>query len=157
MGNFPLSVSSLGVEDVQRDGLQQSHQVGVWSAGGSLLTATTVPAGNTAELQDLWRFENLSVPLLLEANTKYFLGASRQSGFEIYSDNGLTTNAFSLSSDVVPVANGLLANLFGAPSEQQEGEVPRWGFANMRYTVIPEPSSLVLVLSAIPIIWRRKK
>tara|TARA_B100001057_G_C22777058_1_gene922061 strand:- start:196 stop:1425 length:1230 start_codon:yes stop_codon:yes gene_type:complete len=144
VGDSPLRVKALGVEDVRKDGLQQSHQVGIWNADGALLGSVTVPSGKVADLKEVWRLENLASPIVLKANTRYFLGASKQAG-QSYSDNGMTTTAFELSGDVVPVANSLLAGSFGAPSEQQLGQVPRWGFANMSYDAF-EPSPPVVDL-----------
>src|SRR5713226_8301149 len=42
----PITIGGLGVFDVGKDGLANSHMIGLWTSGGISLTSTTIPAGN---------------------------------------------------------------------------------------------------------------
>lgn len=157
VGGSPLLVSALGVEDLLGNGLQESHQVGLWNSAGTLIQSVLIPAGTSATLVDTWRFAGLGQSVLLAAGSHYYIGASRNFGIDVYSDNGLTTNAFLLSNDVIPIANTNLEGSFAAPTQQQVGEVPRWGFANLQYEVVPEASSSSILAVACGLLVIRRK
>lgn len=74
-GGGGLTITSLGFWDDGADGLDESHEVGIWDATGTtLLASAVVGAGVSATLDSGFRF--VSIPdLVLAANTEYLAGA----------------------------------------------------------------------------------
>ena len=64
-GNY-LAITQLGVFDTLGDGLANAHAIGIWSANGTLLASTTIPAGTAAALVDGYRYMPIS-PVLIPA------------------------------------------------------------------------------------------
>jgi hypothetical protein len=66
----PAVVTGVGWYDVGRDGLVNSHEIGLWQGPPfnytSLVFSATVPAGTTAPLQGDWRKVNFNVSLTLQ-------------------------------------------------------------------------------------------
>jgi len=151
----PLSVHRLGVNDVGGDGLTSMNLIGLWGEGGSLLATAILPSGRSAPLESGFRWFDLSTPVLLSANTTYRLGAQAN----------LETRASGFVSD--PISP--YVNLVGAVRNNQEqnftypGSAPFSGQAivgpNMAFSVVPEPSTFLLVISAAiaRVIHRRLK
>jgi len=91
IGATSIIVSALGVQDVRvpsppatigepppptppPDGLQRSHQIGIWTASGTLVGSVTVMAGTSSTQTDsAWRYESLAQTIVLEAGETYFL------------------------------------------------------------------------------------
>jgi hypothetical protein len=94
----------------------------------------------------------------LEAGETYVLGAKLTQGYDPITDNGLDPFAFSMSPDVVGVANVMSLGSFQMPTEVIQGGVPRWAPANLRYELVPEPSAVCLVgLGALAFGVRRQR
>jgi hypothetical protein len=60
-----------------RDGLAESHEVGLWDSLGNLLAETTVVTGDP--LVNQWRYSDVT-PVTLAAGADYFVGALFTSG-----------------------------------------------------------------------------
>lgn len=67
-----LSVTALGYLDVGGDGLNGSHDVGIFDLSGNLLVSTTVPSGTVGSLDGDYRFMAIS-PFDLAAGS-YVIG-----------------------------------------------------------------------------------
>ncbi|HYG25070.1 MAG TPA: LamG-like jellyroll fold domain-containing protein [Verrucomicrobiae bacterium] len=82
VGGTDVPVTHLGYYDLNHDGLNQAHQVGIWpvSGGATPIASVTVPAGAGAFLTNGYRWIALDSPVLLRANTTYILGAEVTSG-----------------------------------------------------------------------------
>jgi Concanavalin A-like lectin/glucanases superfamily/Immunoglobulin domain/Immunoglobulin I-set domain len=75
-GNTPVPVTHLGFYDMNKDGLNRDHHVGIFSADAStLLCSVTVPAGTSALLTNGYRWVALDTPFMLSPNTTYILEA----------------------------------------------------------------------------------
>src|SRR5262245_9723104 len=72
--NEPITVSALGVWDQNADGLLESHQVGIWTLGGTLLTSTTVQANLGSSITAGFRYE-MTTPVTLPSGKDYLIGA----------------------------------------------------------------------------------
>ena len=72
--NSSITVTGLGVFDDASDGLNVSHDVGLWDASGNLLTWTTVPAGTVAPLNGYYRMAAISGYALTAGNV-YYVGS----------------------------------------------------------------------------------
>ncbi|MBU3665715.1 MAG: PEP-CTERM sorting domain-containing protein [Chthoniobacterales bacterium] len=149
----PLSVHRLGVNDIGGDGLDSMNIIGLWREGGSLLATAILPSGRSAPLESGFRWFDLTTPVLLDANTTYRLGVQAN----------LDMRASGFVND--PISPNV--NLVGAVRNNQQGNftypgtVPFSGQAivgpNMGYTVVPEPSTLALVVAAgIAIVIHRR-
>ena len=72
-------VSALGAFDFQGNGFLDSHEVGIWTLGGTLLASVTVNSSDVFEALgssgDGFRYAAIA-PLVLDANTSYVIGAS---------------------------------------------------------------------------------
>lgn len=69
----PVQVVRLGLFDHAGDGLEQSHQVGIWTTNGVLQVQTTIPSGVSAELIDGFRYVSVPVTILMPGS--YVIGA----------------------------------------------------------------------------------
>ncbi len=74
MVNSQITVTGLGVFDAGSDGLNVSHDVGLWDSNGNLLTWTTVPAGTVAPLNGYYRMATIS-GYTLTAGDIYYVGS----------------------------------------------------------------------------------
>jgi len=72
--NSPITVTGLGVFDDNSDGLNVSHDVGLWDASGNLLASTTVAAGTLAPLNGFYRMATIS-GVSLTAGNIYYVGS----------------------------------------------------------------------------------
>lgn len=72
--NSPITVTGLGVFDDNSDGLNVSHDVGLWDANGNLLASTTVGAGTVAPLNGFYRMASIS-GVSLTAGNIYYVGS----------------------------------------------------------------------------------
>jgi Bacterial TSP3 repeat len=66
-------ITRLGLIDHDQNGLVEAHEIGVWDAGGNLLSSTTVPGGTAASLEGFTRWVDVA-PFLL-APGRYTIGA----------------------------------------------------------------------------------
>jgi len=139
VGSLDLSVTDLGAFDLGEDGLNESHQVGLWDSSNTLLGSVTVPAGTGATLIGEYRYVSLALPVALSANTTYWIGA--------LFDNQGTTDDIGIqgSASVDPAiasANlqrrSITLNTFERPTDPSG--VNGWA-ANMQFTAVPEPQS----------------
>jgi hypothetical protein len=82
VGSVDTPVTHLGYYDLNQDGLNLSHRVGIWPVTGGTTPVgfVTVPAGAGTLLTNGYRWVALDTPILLRANTTYILGAEVTSG-----------------------------------------------------------------------------
>jgi len=140
----PLSVHRLGVNDIGGNGLDSMNIIGLWQEGGTLLATAILPSGRSAPLESGFRWFDLTTPVLLNANTTYRLGVQAN----------LDTRASGFVTD--PISPDV--NLVGAVRNNQQGNFTYPGSTpfsdqaivgpNMAYSVVPEPSTLALVVAA---------
>ncbi len=72
--NVPITVTALAVFDAGADGLNVSHDVGIWDARGNLLASTTVAAGTVDPILDGYRYAAIA-GLALTAGEIYYVGS----------------------------------------------------------------------------------
>jgi hypothetical protein len=77
-GASAVYVNQLGYVDRDRDGLNVSHQVGIWDQSGTLLGSVTVPAGTNGALIGDFRYGSLDAIITLQPNSTYALGGYTQ-------------------------------------------------------------------------------
>jgi hypothetical protein len=111
-GASALSVSALGIYDAGSAGLNYAHDVGLWTASGTLLGTVTVTAG-VHTLINGFAFVSLNSAALLNANTSYVLAANYD-GASMSPQDALHFNQSGSS----PTLNGatLVGDAFGGIS-----------------------------------------
>jgi len=155
VGNQAMIVTALGVFDSAQDGLLEPHAVGIWLSG-SLIANTVVPAGTGASLQGTFRY--VGIPTLnLAANTTYTIGAFFDSPSTPFDPIGV------LGTWTVDPAFTVATPYYysGDPTSFVE---PTFGYAasdlwaaNMLFTVVPEPGSLMLAAASSVLMMRRRR
>lgn len=178
IGDTDLSVSALGIQDLENSGNGQTATdgfangynvtVGIWSAdGSSLLASVTLDSTATGSTQvNSYRYLSLGSNITLAANTQYLIGATVGNGIEFFygADNAGVTSPYSTGGDLSIVAATFTAIAGGAPvaaapTSGAGGNANRWAPANFQYTAIPEPSAsaLLLGLCGLALIMSRRR
>ena len=117
-GSSSAPVTHLGYYDQDGDGLSNPHNVGIFTADGSVLLASVqVPAGTAAVLTNGYRWVALNPPLVLNGSTSYVLAA------EVFNGDGdgwpdffepQSWNAFYVGANAASTRYGV----WGAPWPQ---------------------------------------
>lgn len=154
VGAQPILFTKLGVYDTGANGLSVSHDVGIWTSGGTLLGSVTVPSGTGGELIGDFRYATLSGPVALSANTVYVIGALFTSGdtwTATDSNNTLSSVASGYTSAINPGGSLAIPN-------SQPGYQAYLG-ANAVYTAVPEPATTALLagLGAVGLVLFRRR
>jgi len=151
VGAIDLSVTSLGFGDFGQNGFVVGHTVGIWSSdvGNPLLGSVTLSAG-VHPLVGEWAFATLGAPVILSANTSYYIGASTSTddGDPWFGSDlpGIQPD-FVYSSDFtgVPVGGRRIDGTFGAPIDGLGVQVYS---LNLEYTAVPEPAFVALLMGS---------
>jgi hypothetical protein len=144
VNNQPLSAHRLGVYDYLGDGLSTMNIVGLWREGGTLLASAILPSGKSAPLESGFRWFDLSTPVLLDANTTYRLGSQ---AFQEMHSSGFVTGPISPDITLVGAVRNNQQGNFTYPGSTPFSDQAIVG-PNMAYSVVPEPSTLALVVAA---------
>lgn len=154
VGSYALTVTALGFEDRDRDGLNSAHQVSIWDTNGLPVASVTVSAGTTAVLEGAWRYETLSTPVVLSAKTTYWIGGEvfSQDG-DGWTDSGGSAS-FGLTCQASIAMAAYAAGDFAQPVNNGGGTPLRWAPANARFTVsIPPTLNLTRTGGQIILSW----
>ncbi|RYG21067.1 PEP-CTERM sorting domain-containing protein [bacterium] len=157
----PISVSRLGYHDLTPDTeLVTTHHVGIWDAGGTLMTSTTVLLDDP--LTDGFRYHTLAAPIVLAPGT-YNLGASI---VDTPSDDPALADVYyfqatAITTDPLITFVGAAASDDGTgfvnPTSITIGSLGRFG-PNMAIEAVPEPATIAAVgLGVLGLLKRRKK
>lgn len=119
--NQSISVTSLGITDRSKNGLDAPHQVGLWNSDGTiLLSSTTIKAGTSSigwfssDLRYLFRFETIT-PIILSKGKTYIIAARYSNNVD---DWFFFNSSNILSSNSISIINGLRSDVgagFTAP------------------------------------------
>jgi hypothetical protein len=72
------SLTALGFHDEQLDGLNQAHDLALYSITGTLLAMATVSAGTSMPLIGEYRYAALDSAFMLQSNTQYIVAAQTE-------------------------------------------------------------------------------
>jgi hypothetical protein len=139
--------------------LAASHQVGIWTLGGTLLGSTTVQTNSA--LTGSFRYEAVTA-FTLDANTSYLIG-----GRDLIDDgdryiSGVSNLVTGAGITFNEAARSDIGTGFAAPTVLGANSGGRFG-ANFQYrptTVVPEPSTYALLaagLAAMAVVARRRR
>ncbi len=159
VGDSAITVTKLAYADFGSDGLNGSHQVGIWDMSGTLLGSTTVPSGSTADISNEWNWVTLGTTITLSANTQYVLGADTSTGTNDYFRYGGLL-ATDWSDGIAAISHRRQTPAGGGFAFPTEGLTydQAWLNTNMEYTIVPEPASMILLgLGGVGMLIRRKR
>lgn len=154
----PISVDGLGYFDFAADGLNGSHDVGIWNSSGSLLASATVDTSDSIvgppAVDGAFRYEPIT-PLLLPAGQTFTIGGTA------FVPNGLDL----WEKDLAPLASdpsiSILSpsSVFANPATNTLVEPTTTddtnAFAGPNFLIstgpspVPEPGSLALLLTGM--------
>lgn len=147
----PVTISQLGFYDSGSDGLNQSHEVGIWTADGSTLIASAiVPSGTAGTLDSGFRFVAIT-PVVLAANTEYLAGA-----FNGDNTDAITRFATATTDPRITLGSTRFdvqfSGVFTAPTGSQ-GQTFDDGYFGPNFQIsadeVPEPAAITLVAAGI--------
>jgi Domain of unknown function (DUF4082)/VPDSG-CTERM motif len=144
-----IVITELGFIDNNLDGNNISHQVGLWTFGGTLLGSVTIPSGSSATLIGSFRYEPLVVPITLISGQSYVLGAYVQNGDgDVWQDSGVSY-ALGLPVSNVAAAYYNSTPAFAYPNNIFPGDANPYIGPNMLQAVPDSGSTLGLLFLAL--------
>lgn len=154
------SVTGLGYWDEGSNGLLESHLVGIWDTAGTLLVSGTVDNGDgaiaSASSSGRWLVDQLATSVLLGPGTYRIGGLSTLSPFDeirqgvpIFTDSALAWVGARFIRDA-----GFADPTLNAGTATNRYFGPTLMLADLQ---VPEPSSLLLILAALPIAGLRRR
>jgi hypothetical protein len=152
-----VTVVALGLYDGRTSGgFQQDHTIAIWNGNGGLITSAPVPAGESAPLQQNFRYVDISSTVLHQGQT-YVIGAFLPGPVTDYTtpwersalDNGIVN--MDPRIEFVAYRAGLSPGSISFPESRWVDYVG--GFGPSFIMTVPEPSSFALFLIA-GALWR---
>lgn len=156
----PVSVTSLGWYDSSEDGLVDSHQVGIWTSGGSLLVSGTVASGTAGALDGFFRYTSSLTGTTTLGSGRYVIAGLSTSGDANY--RNLSASSVTFGNGISYLSDVVGQNSFGFSDTPGGFDVGYFG-PNFQYSagnVVPEPATwAMLVLGFGMVGWsaRRRK
>ena len=145
-----IAVAGLGIFDLFDDGLNFSHEIGIWETG-ELLFSTTIPAGTEALWIDQFRYVETD-PFWLSAGETYVIG-SVSLGDQYVGNNGsarITTIPSITYSRTLTTEAGAG---FSLPTLERDF----YGFGP-NFLVVPEPVTMVMLgLGGLLLVRKRSR
>ncbi len=112
--NQNLTVSALGFYDDKQDGLNSSHDVGIYDLSGTLLTSTSIASGTSAGLDGKFRYSSIA-SFNLSAGQSYII-AGLATGDDGYTYGKVGTTIQGLTIDPVIGIDPLASVYLYAPA-----------------------------------------
>ena len=143
VGPDPVEITALGIQ-TSGIGNSPTRGVGLWELDGTPLATVLVEQANDPT-SDGYTWGALGSPVLLQANTTYVIAARTDNttySFELLTNN-LLDPAFSLGAG--RWATGSFANDPNPAFAANSDATYWWPHANAQFSVVPEPSTALLL------------
>lgn len=151
-----LEVTSLGYLDPTGAGFSYSHEVGLFTLDGELISSTLVQADTASPIRGQFRYEEVT-PIVLSADVHYVIagGTERERG---YSSLGQAPDNLQFAPEVAFVGGRTHG---GGTSQLRFPDyyfttLPGYFGPNFEYKVVPEPSVLGLMGIAVFVLSGRR-
>jgi hypothetical protein len=161
VGSQAISVNSLGFYDPSpTNGLNYTHEVGLWDYSGNLLASVIVDSSTaTLSASGFW-YELIPIPgsVILSANTNYVLGAKYTFNVIGYDLGDIFATITSSPEVTYGTARNNYSMTFAFPDNVVGGYLDAGYFGpNMDYTVVPEPTTCAMLgLGLLAVVWSRR-
>ena len=146
--NQGIVIDSLGVLDVDENGLDVAYDVGLWNASGEPLASATVLAGTGSTLQDGYRFESIA-PVSLAAGGTFIVAA-------YYDDrpgtDPLRDKLFGSTPTAAPAVALDSVTMFASGDALGFPDLVSPDFrstAGFTFTFVPEPTTALLLMAGL--------
>jgi hypothetical protein len=147
-----ITVVALGLYDGRTSGgFQQDHTIAIWNGNGGLITSAPIPSGESAPLEQNFRYVDIPSIVLHEGQT-YVIGAFLPGPVTDYTAlwdrSALDTGIVNMDPriDFVAYRAGLSPGSISFPESRWVEYVG--GFGPNFVIAVPEPSSFALLLIA---------
>lgn len=138
-----MNLTALGIFDDSQNGLAESHQLGLWDAGGNLLASATIGSGTSGTLIGNFRYVDLATVVTLAAGQTYQIGALYTSGADplIFPGlaTGFTTDPSIAFLQATFAGGGTLVN-----PNVPAGASPSYFGPNALLSPVPEPATMAV-------------
>ncbi|MBT45552.1 MAG: hypothetical protein CL922_09090 [Deltaproteobacteria bacterium] len=158
-----ISVTRLGVFDSNSDGLNSTITVGIFDRATEQLVGTSLTfTGNDGSLEDGSRWITLVSPITLAAGFQGMVVAQGYDGAEQNGNvgTGSTASPTDDGGGAISFVGGSRfgpGGVFAYPTNVDGGPANRYHAGNFDYDIIPEPSSLALLLGAFGFFGLRRR
>lgn len=142
VGSVALSVTHLGLLDLDAPGFVDSHRIGIWDSSDHLVADVSIASGNSGTLNNGFLYYQLSSPVTLQAGQSYSIGnwSAGSSDRIVQSLAGATYATdyltYSGASYALP---GSVGTGFAAPNHNFSASHGVFG-PNLEFAPVPEPA-----------------
>jgi hypothetical protein len=156
--NDDIVVTQLGLFDSRQNGLEESHDIGIWDDSGTLVASATIGSGVSGLLVDNFRYVEI-VPVTLAAGG-YTIGAFFGTGLEPLVFAGDATGF--VASPQIAFVSAVFSNVpvLTLPDSVFGGQGyfgPNFVHDDISAATIPEPGTLALIASGVAALGLRRR
>lgn len=151
-----INVTHLSFFDDLGNGLNTSHDVGIWNSAGTLLASTTISAGTVDPLDATGKFRSRAIsPIFLAAGTDYVVAGVFLANSDLQAINmtGLVMGSGITYGQTRFNNNGVNSLSFPTSTISQVG-LPGGSFS---YAPVPEPATMAAMGLGIAALLRRRR